>query len=52
MQQSMEKVAANPDFVKKMQEGGYTINLNTGTQLKERVLREYALWTRSSPRLA
>ncbi|NLY26936.1 MAG: tripartite tricarboxylate transporter substrate binding protein [Alcaligenaceae bacterium] len=44
MQQSMEKVAANPDFVKKMQEGGYTINLNTGTQLKERVLREYALW--------
>ncbi|NYT86461.1 Bug family tripartite tricarboxylate transporter substrate binding protein [Pollutimonas harenae] len=41
---ALKSITSNADFVKNMKNGGYTIDLSDGEELKARVKREYAMW--------
>lgn len=44
LQQALNNVSKNPQFIKQMDAGGYTTALSDGEQLKQRAEREYAMW--------
>lgn len=44
LQQALQHIAGNANFVQNMKNGGYTIHLSDGEQLKAQVKREYAMW--------
>jgi Uncharacterized protein conserved in bacteria len=44
LHQAMKHITATPEYVKLMNNGGYTIALSDGEALKQRAKREYAMW--------
>ncbi|RTZ41668.1 tripartite tricarboxylate transporter substrate binding protein [Candidimonas sp. SYP-B2681] len=44
LETALKNIAKNPEFIKSMEAGGYTINLTNGADLKAKVKREYAMW--------
>ncbi|NYT35482.1 tripartite tricarboxylate transporter substrate binding protein [Allopusillimonas soli] len=44
LESAMKTIAQNPDFVKNMKMGGYTIDVYDGAALHKRAKNEYAMW--------
>ena len=44
LQQAMRNITADKEYVQLMNNGGYTIALSDGDELKERAKREFAMW--------
>jgi len=44
LESAMKTITKNPEFVKNMKQGGYTIDVYSGAALHERAKKEYALW--------